>query len=69
MNDQLLDLLRAHDAEPRTPLTAGEAARRDALLGEILVSADAAAPRFSAPATGPSPARRPCSWPPQPPPR
>ncbi|WP_181069203.1 MULTISPECIES: hypothetical protein [unclassified Rathayibacter] len=49
MTDQLLDLLRAHDAEPRTPLSAAEAARRDALLGEILVSEDASAPRFFRP--------------------
>jgi hypothetical protein len=49
MTDQLLDLLRAHDAEPRTPLTAAEASRRDALLGEIWTSEEETAPRFFRP--------------------
>jgi hypothetical protein len=46
MTDQLLDLLRAHDAEPRTPLTAVEASRRDSLLAEITASEETAAPAF-----------------------
>ncbi|MCJ1699982.1 hypothetical protein MT356_09635 [Rathayibacter festucae] len=45
MTDQLLDLLRSADAEPRTALSTAEVSRREALLVGILADEEAPAPR------------------------